>query len=183
MGDKRNSDPKALIQSSEKKVVEKITKLINQIKPQVIITHDQSGGYGHPDHIFISQTTTQAIKSLKDKSIKLYHQVIPRWWFISRSIIELLQGKNPKKHGRNQDMDITKLGVSNQNIDVALDIRDYWEKKKDICAQHMSQGGVEESSYFNTIPTEFLQKLIIGKEYYQQIYPKLGKIKKQDLFT
>jgi len=42
-------------------VIEKITFHIRRLKPQVVLSFDPSGAYGHPDHIAISQFTTAAI--------------------------------------------------------------------------------------------------------------------------
>jgi LmbE family N-acetylglucosaminyl deacetylase len=39
---------------------------IRRIRPQVVVTFDQFGAYGHPDHIAISQFTTAAIVAAAD---------------------------------------------------------------------------------------------------------------------
>lgn len=52
-GDFDQADPQVAIQ--------KIVGHIRRIRPQVIVTFDQYGAYGHPDHIAISQLTTSAI--------------------------------------------------------------------------------------------------------------------------
>ncbi len=41
----------------------KVRELLKIIKPDVVITYDQSGLYGHPDHIVLSKVITQLIKS------------------------------------------------------------------------------------------------------------------------
>ncbi len=44
-----------------KQAIDKIAGHIRRIKPDVIITFDPEGAYGHPDHIAISQFTTAAV--------------------------------------------------------------------------------------------------------------------------
>ncbi|HYU76024.1 MAG TPA: PIG-L family deacetylase [Ktedonobacteraceae bacterium] len=42
-------------------VIAKVVGYLRSIKPDVVVTFGQYGGYGHPDHIAISQFTTAAI--------------------------------------------------------------------------------------------------------------------------
>jgi LmbE family N-acetylglucosaminyl deacetylase len=46
--------------------VAKIAGYLRRVKPQVVVTFGQYGGYGHPDHIAISQFTTAAIVRAAD---------------------------------------------------------------------------------------------------------------------
>ena len=55
-------------------VVARLTAHIRRIRPDVVVTFDPDGVYGHPDHIAISQFTTAAIVAAADPAIaKLYH--------------------------------------------------------------------------------------------------------------
>ena len=55
-------------------VIEKIVFHLRRIKPQVVISFDPIGGYGHPDHIAISQFTTAAMICSVDQKYKLAGQ-------------------------------------------------------------------------------------------------------------
>ncbi len=63
--------------------VEKIATHIRRVQPQVVVTFDPFGAYGHPDHIAISQFTTAAIVRAADthRVSKLYYFVFsaPKW--------------------------------------------------------------------------------------------------------
>jgi LmbE family N-acetylglucosaminyl deacetylase len=48
--------------------IEKIAGHLRRVKPQVVITFGPEGGYGHSDHIAISQLTTAAIVCAADPS-------------------------------------------------------------------------------------------------------------------
>ena len=50
-----------LDKAPHKQAIDKIAGHIRRIKPDVIITFDSEGAYGHPDHIAISQFTTAAV--------------------------------------------------------------------------------------------------------------------------
>ena len=44
----------------------KIASHLRRVRPQVVITFGRDGGYGHPDHIAVSQFTTAAIVAAAD---------------------------------------------------------------------------------------------------------------------
>ena len=49
-------------------IIQKIVTHIRRIRPQVILTFDPAGAYGHPDHIAISQFATSAIICAADSN-------------------------------------------------------------------------------------------------------------------
>jgi LmbE family N-acetylglucosaminyl deacetylase len=49
-----------------REAVAKIAEHLRRVKPHVVITFGPEGGYGHPDHIAISQFTTAAIVCAAD---------------------------------------------------------------------------------------------------------------------
>lgn len=51
-------------------VVEQIVRHIRRVKPQVVITFDQNGLYGHPDHVAICQHTTAAVAAAADPGFR-----------------------------------------------------------------------------------------------------------------
>lgn len=47
-------------------VVPRVVAAIRRVRPQVVVTFDPWGAYGHPDHIAISQLTTAAVAAAGD---------------------------------------------------------------------------------------------------------------------
>ncbi len=57
-----------------------IADIIRQFDPDTVITFGTDGGYGHPDHVAISELTTQAFRALvrdHNGGQRLYHAVFP----------------------------------------------------------------------------------------------------------
>jgi len=54
-----------------------ITKAVERYSPDVIITFDEDGMYGHPDHIAVHHCTTNAIKLHRNPAPALYYATIP----------------------------------------------------------------------------------------------------------
>src|SRR6266478_6315442 len=84
-----NQDPRAFAQVSGAEVVGKLVAIIRQFRPQVMATFDETGGYGHPDHIAIYRHTTSAFYAAADAVqypelgpahgvSKLYYTAFPR---------------------------------------------------------------------------------------------------------
>ena len=57
-----------------------IDGIMRQFDPDTVITFGADGGYGHPDHVAISEVTTQAFRVLirdHNRGQRLYHAVFP----------------------------------------------------------------------------------------------------------
>src|SRR6266849_1259216 len=88
-GTPENQDPLSLAQASAAEVVGKLVGIIRQFRPQVMVTFDETGGYGHPDHIAVYRHTTSAFYAAADDAqypehgpahmvSKLYYTAFPR---------------------------------------------------------------------------------------------------------
>src|SRR5712691_2808051 len=56
-----NVDPYAFAQASVEDVVSRLVHIIRQHRPDVVVTYDEQGGYGHPDHIMTHRVTMAAL--------------------------------------------------------------------------------------------------------------------------
>jgi LmbE family N-acetylglucosaminyl deacetylase len=57
-----------------------IADIMRRFDPDTVVTFGADGGYGHPDHVAISQVTTEAFRALvrhHDQGQRLYHAVFP----------------------------------------------------------------------------------------------------------
>jgi LmbE family N-acetylglucosaminyl deacetylase len=57
-----------------------VADIMRQFAPDTVITFGADGGYGHPDHIAISELTTKAFRALapaRNREQRLYHAVFP----------------------------------------------------------------------------------------------------------
>jgi len=55
-----------------------LLSVINQVKPHVMITYDEFGGYGHPDHIQAHRVAMAAAEKSEWNIQKIYWNVTPR---------------------------------------------------------------------------------------------------------
>jgi LmbE family N-acetylglucosaminyl deacetylase len=57
---------KELDRADPREAIERIVTHLRRVRPDVVVTFGPDGGYGHPDHIAISQFTTAAIVAAAD---------------------------------------------------------------------------------------------------------------------
>ncbi len=87
-----NGDGK-LMSLPHEELVRQVTQVIRRFRPDVVFTFDETGGYGHPDHIAICRATTTAFSMAGNASAwadqlaeglalhppkRLYHSNFPR---------------------------------------------------------------------------------------------------------
>lgn len=65
-GSEDNKHPEALAMAPLEEVAGRIVKIIREMKPDVVITHDAGGGYGHPDHVATHNATVKAFHAAGD---------------------------------------------------------------------------------------------------------------------
>ncbi len=130
---------------------EKIARLIRQYRPEVFITYNEQGGYGHPDHLMTHRAAMAALEiaedeiRLRDSGLapwrvrKVYHtawarsQLLRTWWWMSR-----LGRKTPLD---DPDFDESKYGTPDEMITTQIDINPVRRKKMRALFTHKSQMG------------------------------------------
>lgn len=192
IGDSANEEPLAFTNIDPESVSKQIVELIRSLKPQVVITHDETGGYFHPDHIRCCLVTTDAFFDAGDpdkypdigpepyQPQRLYYTAFSKKWVRIISFMMRLRGMDPTRIGRNQDIDITKMGVSPEKITTRINYSRYWDIKRLASAEHGSQGG--GTGFSRMIPT-WIQKRILSQETYIRVHPPpQGKLREKTLF-
>lgn len=81
IGTPQNERSDVFWQANLEEVAQELVKIILETKPQVLITYDEIGGYGHPDHIKANQVATKAADLAANqgwKISKIYWNTMPR---------------------------------------------------------------------------------------------------------
>jgi len=186
-----NEHPNAQINHSVEEVAGKVVKYIREIKPDIVLTFDPIGGYRHPDHIHIQKAATLAFEKSDDASFypeagspykphALYYHLFPRTFLKWATRLMPLLGMNPRKWGRNKDIDLKSLVNVEFPTHARIDIRDVVETKRKAGACHASQGGIIMRRGLMGLATRALEK----HEDYMRVYPPAnGKTRvAKDLF-
>ena len=89
MGTPQNDRPEAFWQADLDEAVRALVAIVREVRPQVVVTYDEKGGYGHPDHIQAHRVTVQAFDRAGDPAYapeagepwqpsRLYYTAIPK---------------------------------------------------------------------------------------------------------
>ncbi len=62
MGMETNRDPRCFWQADVKQAAAELARIIREVRPQVLVTYDENGFYGHPDHIQAHRVASAAIR-------------------------------------------------------------------------------------------------------------------------
>jgi N-acetyl-1-D-myo-inositol-2-amino-2-deoxy-alpha-D-glucopyranoside deacetylase len=60
VGDPANGHPRAFVRGRLAEQVDALREVIDEVRPQVVVTYAADGGYGHPDHIRAHDVTVAA---------------------------------------------------------------------------------------------------------------------------
>ncbi|MEO1644227.1 MAG: PIG-L family deacetylase, partial [Chloroflexota bacterium] len=122
-------------------IVPILAQHIQRIRPQVVITFDPYGGYGHPDHIAICQFTTAAVmQATVGNSATAAHQVQKLYYLVdtkaSLAIYEEAFGElSMTVDGIKRDV----IGWTEWSITTRIDIASHWETVWKAVNCHQSQ--------------------------------------------
>ena len=150
VGTEDNEHPGALAQAPVDEVVATLVGYIRRLRPQVVITFDPEGGYGHPDHIAINRATVKAYDAAADSQLfpeaapvfqpqKLYFSTFS-FRFVGPVLALLrLLGQDPRKWGRNEDIDLTEVLEARFPVNAKINYRKVADIKRKAMACHASQ--------------------------------------------
>jgi LmbE family N-acetylglucosaminyl deacetylase len=188
-GTEPNRDPRAFINADPDRVTGQLVKIFRSVQPQVVVTFDPFGGYGHPDHIFIHHRATEAFHAAGDSARypeagapyqpqKLYWTVFPKRLIKFFVLILRVTRRDPTKFGRNGDIDLKEIAAHDYPPTTHLNVRRYYAIKQEASACHTSQlaGG----------PARFgkIQKWFMMTEHFRLVEPGANgkRLKERDLF-
>jgi len=78
MGTEPNNRPDVFWQANLDDAALHLVKIIDEIKPQILITYDEIGGYGHPDHIQAHRVAMRAAELSTWQIEKIYWNTMPK---------------------------------------------------------------------------------------------------------
>ena len=176
-----NEHPEALIQAEPLEVSMALTAIMQEVNPDIVITWDASGGYGHPDHIRVHETTTEAFGSYQMRSgrpVRLYYMALPTHLFAEMQRELQAQGiEFGSQAVREARERFTRPPVTTQ-----IDVAPYVEQKRRSRLQHRSQ--LPADSPWERL-SEDLQRRFYSVEYFHRAEPPWneGEAKETWLFA
>jgi N-acetyl-1-D-myo-inositol-2-amino-2-deoxy-alpha-D-glucopyranoside deacetylase len=155
-----NDAPGAFWRADLDEATGQLVALVRRYRPQVLVTYDENGFYGHPDHIQANRVTVAAFHAAGDPS--RYPELGPPWtpsklYYTAVPISRLLAfGARLAEAGielpGGDDESEPEFGTPDEQITTEIDVRDFAAVKREALALHRSQVGPE--SWFLRLPPE-----------------------------
>ena len=160
MGTEPNNRPDVFWQADLDEAADLLVRVIDEVKPHVLITYDEFGGYGHPDHIQAHRVAMRAAEKSEWDIPKIYWNVMPV--SVIQDGIDAMKGIDSDFWGAEKAEDLP-FAKDDSFVHALVDGNAYVDKKMNAMKAHSTQIAVD-GPFFALSNNVGLQ--VWGNEYY-----------------
>ena len=160
MGTEPNNRPDVFWQANFDDATHDLVKVIEEVKPHVLITYDEIGGYGHPDHIQAHRVAMSAAEKSAWNIQKIYWNVMPK--SVIQEGIDAMKKIGSDFFGAESAEDLP-FAKDDSFVHAMVDGNAYVEQKMDAMRAHATQ--IEVDGPFFALSNN-LGLQVWGHEYY-----------------
>jgi N-acetyl-1-D-myo-inositol-2-amino-2-deoxy-alpha-D-glucopyranoside deacetylase len=160
MGTEPNNRPDVFWQADLDEAADLLVRVIDEVKPHVLITYDEFGGYGHPDHIQAHRVAMRAAEKSDWDIPKIYWNVMPV--SVIQEGIDAMKGIGSDFWGAEKAEDLP-FAKADSFVHALVDGNAYVDKKMNAMKAHSTQIAVD-GPFFALSNNVGLQ--VWGNEYY-----------------
>jgi LmbE family N-acetylglucosaminyl deacetylase len=177
-GTPANEHPEAFAQANLEEATGRLVALVRRYRPQVLVTYDENGFYGHPDHIRANRITVAAFAAAGDPTrypdqglepwapAKLYYTTVPRSRFSTFAERLAAHGIEPPLRGNDGDVSSPPLGTPDELVTTMVDVSAQAGRKRRALWAHATQMG--PNVFFAKMPPALFDELF-GQETFQLV--------------
>lgn len=186
-GTTENADRRNFHNADPEEATERVTRLLRQCRPHVVVTYDERGSYGHPDHIAAHRTTLAAVAAAADPTrfpeqelpawevAKLYYTVLPRSRL--QRLSEALRQRGIAPPFGSEERDPADFTVPDEQVTTYVDVRAYLSQKRAALTAHRTQVGIDH--FLLTLPEDVLAEAF-GSETFQRVQSRVEAPERED---
>ena len=152
MGTPSNDRPDVFWQADMDVAVGELVAVVREVRPQVVVTYNENGGYGHPDHINAHRVAVGAFDAAGDagrypeagepwQPAKLYYTAFPQS-VLRRGWQALKEQGEEAPFGIRSPEELT-FGDPDEIVTTEVDAGDFLEAKMDAMRAHATQISVD----------------------------------------
>jgi N-acetyl-1-D-myo-inositol-2-amino-2-deoxy-alpha-D-glucopyranoside deacetylase len=170
-GTPANEDPNNFHNADPEAVTAQLVRIMRETCPQVIVTYDERGNYGHPDHIAAHRAAVSAFDAAGDAArfpelelepwqpLKLYYTAFARGDLLRFREMARERGIAPEEE--EPEGDLESYTVPDEMITTRVDVRPWVERK--VAAMRVHRTQIPEDSFMLNMSEEMLE-LVWGRE-------------------
>ncbi len=178
MGLPSNDAPDCFWQADVDEAAGELLSVIREVRPQVLVSYDDNGFYGHPDHIQAHRVAWRAFELADGAVAKFYATAVPR--SVLAAGLEAMRGTprggNPAGGGPDftqvESVDDLPFGVPDEVVTTEIDATAYLEQKLAAMRAHATQIAVD-SPFFAL--SDNVSQRAFGREYYTLLAGPRGR--------
>ena len=176
MGVPSNERPDCFWQADLDEAAAQLVPVIREVRPQVVVTYDTNGGYGHPDHIQAHRTAMRGVELAADASFgegepwqvsKVYWNAMPESRM--REGLRRLResGDTTSFEGMDPDGELPPFVTPDALVTTAVDATGHVRQKMDAMRAHATQ--ITLDGPFFALSNN-LGDAVWGVEYYRLVH-------------
>ncbi len=159
-----NDHPRAFWRADLDAAARDLLDVIREVRPQVVATYDEIGGYGHPDHIQAHRVTMRAVELARHEGIgpaKVYFTAIPLS-LLAVGFEQLSQSTDNPFAGVERVEDLP-FGTPDEKVAAVIAAKEFVEAKTAAVRAHASQ--IPPTSWLFALAENFGAEFM-GMEHY-----------------
>lgn len=171
-----NDAPGTFHQADLYEAAARLARIVRQVQPQVVVSDDSSGTYGHPDHVKAHRVVVRAVALAGDAWWQT-PEAGPPWQVAKRYVHTLSRERLLGLHRRLVadglaspfgDHDISEpselpFGVPDAEVTTRVDVRPWQAQRLGAMAAHRSQ--IAADSFFLNLPEDAAQGMFGVEEF------------------
>jgi N-acetyl-1-D-myo-inositol-2-amino-2-deoxy-alpha-D-glucopyranoside deacetylase len=184
MGTPANDNPRCFWKADLDEAASHLVEVMREVKPQVMVTYDPNGFYGHPDHIQAHRVAMRAAELAGDDApAKIYWTAIPLSVF--KAGMEAFAETENNPFADIKDISDFPFGTPDDQVAACIDGSDHHDAKLAAVRAHATQ--IPTTSWLFSLAGNFGQEFM-GIEHYTLAKGERGPAKgpynwEDDLFS
>lgn len=153
MGVEQNNRPNCFWQADVDEASAHLVEVLREVRPQVLVTYDEVGGYGHPDHIQAHRVSMRAAELAADPTFRpdlgAAHAVAKIYWyampfsFLQAGIDAMRAAGDTEFFNGAERVEDLGIGVPDELITTQVEAESYIEAKMAAMSAHATQIAVD----------------------------------------
>lgn len=157
-----NDNPRAFMNVDVEACARVLAAILDEVGATVVVTYDEHGFYGHPDHVMANVVTRRALEMAASPE-RLYYPIVPQ-----SILTEFVPNAQALEVFLPAWVLEAGIGVPDELVATTMDVRAYARRKQEAIATHASQ--IDNADFVTMDYSLFL--VLFGTEYYQRAWSR-----------
>lgn len=182
MGTDQNNHPGCFWRADLLEAATELVRVIREVRPDVLVTYDDFGGYGHPDHIQTHRVATYAVALAASPTFDLGsapHWDVPKVYWTAmpkgamQAAADALKAQGVDNEFTSMSFDDVPFACDDDLVTTTVDAGDFHEHKTAALRAHRTQ--IEFSTgFFQMLGA--VDKRMFAQEHYRLAKGTLGEL-------